>query len=874
MKRFLTIPILLVITGFFLSAQTVKREVRATWLSTVWRLDWPSTTVPAATGTNEASRETARNAQKAGLISVLDKLKDANFNTVFFQIRGMSDAFYKSKYEPWSQYLSSVRGADPGWDPLEYLITEAHNRGIEVHAWLNPYRYSTSSESHGNLPDDYANAHPEWLLDYGSFTKILNPGLPEVRQRICDVVEDIISNYDVDGIVFDDYFYVSGISDALDQQQFSQYNPKGLSRGDWRRENVNQMIKDVQTRINSIKPYITFGVSPAGVAASDENVARKYGVEKCPVGSDWQYNGIYSDPLAWLFNGSIDYISPQNYWAIGHATNDYSKLSPWWAKVSNFFGRNYYSSNTSTFSSTELVNEININRNADLNGVTGSVYFRTNNIPAATFTTFKSGPYQKPALGAAYGWKSAPAHGLVESLFLSGQNLSWNYADNQVRYSIYAIPRTNLNDADVFSSAKYLVGISYKKSFSLPIGITSASHAIAVAVYDRFGNEFPPRILGEVSTTVGTALLTYPSANATNIVLPAFFSWLPVNNARYYIWELASDAEFTKPIVSREVTDASFYSGLQTNIKENITYYWRVKTISQNAALTISEVRSFEGTKFKIVSPADGTGSVSLAPEISWTNIGSGANYSLEISGKADFSTIIYTANTQNTSAVIPEGSLATSTTYYARVKAILGQIQAISERISFTTEAVFIPVPVLISPEDGANLTGTSIEVSWQTQPSMGFRAELSQSSGFPTRATTLKSVDAFTYKATYTNLSEGIYYLRVRALNSTGMTDPSNFVTVNLKTVSAVSGVDSPDFCYHYYDQAGNSRIVIEPSENTTAGMQLYSSSGILIKKETWNLSSGQNVLSPELSGLGKGLYILKIYSGEKSKTFKINL
>jgi uncharacterized lipoprotein YddW (UPF0748 family) len=273
-----------------LTAQSPKRDVRAVWLTTVWGLDWPSSTVSES--------------QKSGLINILNKLQAANFNTVFFQVRGMSDAMYKSKYEPWSQYLTSVRGADPGWDPLEYIMEEAHTRGIEVHAWLNPYRYSTSAESHGNLPNDYAAAHPDWLMDYGSYTKILNPGMPEVRQRICDIITDIITRYDVDGIVFDDYFYAdAGPHFELDAVQYQTYNPNKLSQADWRRENVNQMVRDVQARINSIKPYLTFGISPAGVAASDASVASKYGVDRCPVGSDWQYSGIYSDPLAWLYDG-------------------------------------------------------------------------------------------------------------------------------------------------------------------------------------------------------------------------------------------------------------------------------------------------------------------------------------------------------------------------------------------------------------------------------------------------------------------------------------------------------------------------------------------------------------------------------------------
>jgi uncharacterized lipoprotein YddW (UPF0748 family) len=873
MKRIFHIALLLVFASLYLTAEQPKREVRSTWLTTAWRLDWPSTTVPAATGTNESTREAARNVQKSGLISILDKLQVANFNTVFFQVRAMCDAFYNSQYEPWSQYLSSERGADPGWDPLAFLIEEGHARGIEVHAWLNPYRYSTSSESHGNLPGDYATVHPEWLMDYGAFTKILNPAIPEVRQRITDVVADIITNYDVDGIVFDDYFYVSGTKDAMDNDQYQTLNPNGLPRGDWRRENVNQMIREVQTRINSIKPYITFGISPAGVAASDPVVAAKYGVEPCPVGSDWQYNSIYSDPLAWLRDGSIDYISPQVYWPINHATNDYSKISPWWAKVSNFFNRHFYSSNTSSFSTAELINEININRNADLNGTTGSVYFRTNNLPQATLTSFKAEPYQNLALRAVYGWKTAPMQGLVESLFLSGQNLSWSYAENLVRYSIYAIPRTMLNNADIFTSPTYLVGISYTKNFTLPAEINSASHAIAVAVYDRYGNEFPPRILGEVSSTAGVAQLTYPPQNGNDIVLPVLFTWQPVANASYYVWELAEDAAFTKPVVTREVSTSEFYSGLQTNIKESTAYFWRVKTIKPNAPVTVSEVRSFEGTKFKITSPADGTTNVPMTPEFTWTDIGQGANYTLEVSSRSDFATLVHTVTVQSTSAMVPSGLLATSTTYYARVRAVLGAMQAISERIYFVTEEVPVPVPVLLSPADGATIYGTEIELSWHEQASKGFRAELSQNATFPSRSTSLKTVDAFTYSAVYTGLNEGTYYLRIRALNSEGLTAPSDYVTVQLNNASSVRVIDASAFCYAYYDFAGKCHIVIDNAESSSVSIDVYSATGMLIERLTYSLSSGKNTLSPDLSGYQKGLYLMRVKSGNKEKTLKIN-
>jgi uncharacterized lipoprotein YddW (UPF0748 family) len=869
---------LLIALTFFVAiqsfAQSPKREVRATWLSTVWRLDWPSATVPAATGSNETARENVRNAQKTGLIAVLNSLKTNNFNTVFFQVRGMSDAFYHSQYEPWSQYLSTNRGDDPGWDPLAYIIEEAHARGIEVHAWLNPYRYSTSAESHGNLPNDYAVLHPNWLLDYGSYTKILNPGMPEVRQRICDVVEDIITHYDVDGIVFDDYFYSdSGAHFELDRDQYQAYNPNGLSQADWRRNNVNQMVRDVQTRINSVKPYITFGIGPAGVAASDASVAAKYGVDPSPVGSDWQYNGIYSDPLAWLNDGSIDYISPQLYWTIGSGT-DYSKLSPWWSKIANHFGRHFYSSNTSSYgtAATELPAEVQVNRDADLNGTTGAVYFRTNNLAQAALNALKANSYQRPALRAAYGWKPAPMQTLVSNLALSGQNLTWNYADNLMRYCIYALPNANRNDADAFTSSTYLQGITYSKSYTLPAGISASTHKIAVTVYDRYGNEFPPVVLGETPATLAAAELTYPANNAENVVLPALFTWQSPVAADYYVWELSANADFTQPIASREVDATAFNSGLQSNINENTTYYWRVKSLKANAPVAVSEVRSFKGTKFKILSPADAASNVSMTPEFTWTDIGQGAVYTLEISAKSNFSPLIYTTDVQATTTTVPAGILSTATTYYARIKATLGSIQAISERIHFITEEVPIPVPVLISPIDGAIIAGTEIVVSWQPQESKGFRAELSQDQTFPTRGTTLKSVDAFVYSAVYSGLNPGTYYVRVRAKNSEGLTEPTEFVTVQLITQSAIPDVNASGWCGSYYDSAGNCYLVINDAKSASASVDIYSITGRLLHKQTYRLDEGQNTFLLDMARYAKGIYLIKVNTGSDEKTIKV--
>ena len=868
MKRIFPILLLIIFSQIILLAQSPKRDVRAVWLSTVWRLDWPSTTVPVATGDNEAVRETARNTQKAGLITILDKLEAANFNTVFFQVRGVSDAFYNSKYEPWSQYLSSARGSDPGWDPLAYIIQEAHKRGIEVHAWLNPYRYSTSADNHGNAPTDYAMARPSWLMDYGSYTKILNPGMPEVRTRICDVVEDIITKYDVDGIVFDDYFYVSGTSDNMDNTQYQLYG-NGMDRADWRRENVNQMVREVYARINSVKPYLPFGISPAGVAASSPAVAEKYGVEPSP-GSDWQYSSIFSDPLAWISDNSIDYISPQLY--SGVVGNNYLKFTSWWSKVSNKFGRYYFSSNTSayTYASTVLPGQVQDNRIADLNGASGAVYFRTNDLTTTAMNGLKGNVYQNPALTAAYGWKVAPMQTLVDNLALSGQNLNWTYGDDNVRYTIYAVPNANRNDAAAFTSTKYLQGVSYLKSYVLANGISSSTHKIAVAVYDRYGNEYPVRILGESASSLTSLQLIYPADNQENMVLPTLFSWNS-NGADYYVWELAKDAAFTQPVVSRETEKPEFNSGLQSNIKESTNYYWRVKALKANASVVVSEVRIFNGSKFRITSPANATEKVSMTPEISWTSIGAGAVYTLEISTVSDFGSLIYTVNVQSTTITVPNATLATSTTYYVRVKAELGVIQAISERIYFVTEDVPVPVPVLISPIDGATIHGTEIELRWEAQDSKGFRAELSQTSTFPSRSTTVKSVDPYIYTTVYNGLDAGTYYVRVKAKDGEGLSEPSNVAMIYLTGTSAVPEFDALDFCYSYCD-AGNCYLVINNVESSLASVDIYSVTGMLLHKQTYNLNAGKNILPLEIAHYGGGFYLIKVNAGNKEKAMKV--
>ena len=339
LKRSALAAVLLAIAALPMSSG-VKREVRSVWMATVWALDWPSST-------------SSTTAQKNEMVKYLDVLQKNNFNAIYFQVRTMSDAFYKSSYEPWSSYLTGTRGKDPGWDPLAFVVEECHKRGMECHAWVNPYRFSTGSN--WSTAQDQALKSAGMLLAYtksdGKTTTILNPGLESVRKRIVDVCKEIISNYDVDGLVFDDYFYPEGIPVTSSAGDYDLWQKSGASMtfGDWRRNNVNQMVADVYNMVQQQKPYVRFGISPAGAACTSAAVAAKHGIDRCPVASDWQYDGIFSDPVAWLEAGTIDYISPQLYWKTNHKTNPFGPMTKWWSYVAKHFGRHHYASHSISF---------------------------------------------------------------------------------------------------------------------------------------------------------------------------------------------------------------------------------------------------------------------------------------------------------------------------------------------------------------------------------------------------------------------------------------------------------------------------------------------------------------------------------------------
>ena len=492
-----------------------KREMRAAWVATVYRIDWP-------TSVNNAS------AQKAELVAYLDNLQAQNFNAIYLQVRTMCDAFYQSSYEPWSSYLTGTRGKDPGYDPLEYAVEQCHARGIQCHAWVNPYRWSTGTD--WNTPQDQELKNSGMLLTYSSKT-ILNPGLPATRERIVNVIREIITKYDVDGVVFDDYFYPENIPTNSSAEDYNLWNDSGVDMtfADWRRHNVNMMVADVYNMIQEVKPEVRFGISPAGVAGTRYTSASQHGVDPCPTGSDWQYNGIFSDPLAWLEEGTIDYISPQLYWKTTHSTNPFGPLTKWWSYCANHFGRHHFASHSISFLASssnttsdwaEIVQQINYSRQYTENNAPGVVLYSAKNINgnnggvAGLGNYLLANEFQHPSIIPAVTWKTAPGYEAPTGLALNGADLTWDAQEGTlVKYSVYAVPK-DINVEYAASTAfdgiksDYLLGVTYKPSYTLPSAYQN-DYWYAVCVIDGYSNESEPAYLGENNNPDQPTPVTY-----------------------------------------------------------------------------------------------------------------------------------------------------------------------------------------------------------------------------------------------------------------------------------------------------------------------------------------------------------------------------
>jgi uncharacterized lipoprotein YddW (UPF0748 family) len=351
--------------------------LRAVWITSVVNIDWPSRPrLPVEQ-------------QQAEYRAWLDDAQRHRLNTVIVQVRPTADAFWPSGLEPWSQWLTGVQGQDPGYDPLEFLVREAHARNLEFHAWFNPYRVAIHADPNRLHPQHPGRLHPDWIVPYGG-RLYYDPGIPEVREHVQNAIMDAVWRYDVDGVHFDDYFYPYPVAGQQfdDEASYQRYGAGRFPvKADWRRDNTNRLVQELDQRIHAAKPWVKFGVSPFAVwrnRATD------------PEGSDTTasvqtYDDLYADTRHWVRQEWIDYLVPQIYWNIGFPPADYARLVPWWSDevdgtdVQLFVGQATYKVGTSTQAPAwsdpaEMPRHLTFNRSYPQ--VLGDVYFSAKDIRA------------------------------------------------------------------------------------------------------------------------------------------------------------------------------------------------------------------------------------------------------------------------------------------------------------------------------------------------------------------------------------------------------------------------------------------------------------------------------------------------------------
>ena len=886
---------------------TPKQEIRSAWVATVWRLDWPQTVITRSGDATQIAE------QKQEMIELLDSMAANNMNAVNFQVRSRCDAMYKSSYEPWSSDLVATRGMDPGYDPLAFVVEECHKRGMECHAWINPYRYESQVGQWNDDPTNYRKQHPDWLMDVDG-ASILNPGREEVIQRITDICREVVTNYDVDGILYDDYFYLQGTKDSADADLYSAYKNAGgtLSLGDWRRDNVNRMVKSVYNMIQTVKPWVRFGISPAGVACTSSSVANKYGIDPCPSGSDWQYNGIYSDPIAWLSDKSIDFISPQIYWTIGHSTN-YEKIAPWWSEVANHFGRHFYSSHSITSLTTssnapeasdmermminlkasgpnntkysEYANEIELNRTSSLDNAPGSIFYsakylyrKGNTGRNESFAHYlKRTTYTCKSLVPAMTWKEGNNPGAIKNLTREGDKLMWDAYDN-VRYTVYAVPSSTQN-ADFAKGVESLIGVTYTNSFEIPSEYL-AGYKYAVCVYDRVGNEYEPAFYDVVPTKSLAAPVISSPVDGVKVQDPFDLSWTAVENATIYFVDMARDADFNNIIktVSTKATSISSPSFIDY-LTNDEKVYWRVRACAPEYNDGVSSFRTFIPQILTITYPANGAVGVNPVFTATW-NLADGTTPALvEIAKDADFSDIVFSAESATGSADVPALKLQCISPYYIRVK-MNGKY---SHTSSFTTNALVANVPTFTCPAgDGATVFADN-KLSVAEDPAVrNVTIEVSISATSWSRTRYIETLPEFTFesakaaneiKAGGSLLADGkTYYARARAsyydlernILYTSYSTPVSFVyssknsgienVVAGEVVTLVTGADA--------------KVIITAPSAVNVEVKAYSMLGTF---EQTLLEGNVDAAEVSLAELPRGMHIITVAINGSIKTFK---
>lgn len=478
------------------------REFRGVWIATVANIDWPN------------SPTDSFNKQKEDFVQLLEYYKSLNFNAVIVQIRTSGDAFYPSNFAPWSRYLTGKEGQKPNTseDPLSWMILEAHKRGLEFHAWLNPYRATMNLDTKLLSPGHDFFKHKNWMIKYDT-KYYYNPGLPEVRSHLVSVIKEVVQNYNVDAIHFDDYFYPYKVGKVVfdDAATFKKYGKKGQKQDDWRRENVSLLVKEVQETIKSEKPWVQFGISPFGVWRNKE---------KDPNGSNTRagqsnYDDLYADVLTWMKNGWIDYLIPQLYWSMDYELASHRELLNWWSKNSNntkiYIGNGPYkirnNADKAWDNPMEIPNQIGLSKVTP--NISGNAYFSAKSMfiqNRDVADLVHKNHYQNQVLTPdIFENHPSPIESGLPVLIPHGEGFAFQFEqvlDPDFRFAvIHASPTVQdlqkRNENTVFQK----IYLDESNRMLLPVLTANNPKYVALSFLDRFGKESKPMVF-EIQRTI------------------------------------------------------------------------------------------------------------------------------------------------------------------------------------------------------------------------------------------------------------------------------------------------------------------------------------------------------------------------------------
>ncbi len=448
----------LLLTAVTAEAASPKRDFRGAWIQTIYQ--------------GYDKRTTVQN--QTYLIELLDNLHAAGINAVIFQVRPRADALYASEIEPWSRFLTGTVGKapSPAWDPLQFMIDECHKRGMELHAWLNPYRAPTVEEAEDLSPDNMLKKHPERFVRYdkGYYFK---PSLSVNRDLICQITGDIVERYDIDGIHFDDYFYPYPVAGKPfpDDKEYAAAKTN-LSRGDWRRQNVDLLIEQVSRTIKQLKPWVRFGISPFGIwrnAQNDPRGSQTRGLQN--------YDDLYADVISWAKNGWIDYLIPQLYWDIEHRSAPYGKLCVWWAD--NGHGRHIYIGQDAekTAKAGELKPKMQLVERYHDERIQGNCWWYAASLPVIS-DELNRNYYRAKALVPEYVWKKAEPANRPTGLKMRGNNLCWNDEPSARKWVVYCFAsKDKIDISDPAAICDVVYTSTYKPKNAGVYVVTALNHA-------------------------------------------------------------------------------------------------------------------------------------------------------------------------------------------------------------------------------------------------------------------------------------------------------------------------------------------------------------------------------------------------------------